>query len=141
MIDAHNSITRMRIRELMDVRLQPGVDPMLLPGVCWLVAHGFSESAKRTVAGQNVYESRREFTSHGRKCWVTVMGRKPRKNVRWSATVVVYGNQQERDLADSLEPFHSLSADMAVGVQIARLDELLNEYDKKKENEHGNKDS
>lgn len=137
MIDPHNSVTRMRIRELMDVRLRPTVDPLLLPGICWLLAHGFPMPVRRTSRNGEYYESKRAFTSQGRQCWVVAVGRKPRKNVRWSATVAVYGNQQERELAEDLEPYNSISADMAVGVQIARLDELLNEYDKRKEKDNG----
>ena len=131
----------MRIRELMDVRLRPTMDPDLLPGVYWLLAHGFPMPVLRTTRSGEYCESKRAFTSQRRQCWVVVTGRKPRKNVRWSATVAVYGNPDERALAEGLDPYVSVSADMAVGVQIARLDELLYAYDKRKEKENGNKDS
>lgn len=141
MIDAHNSVTRMRIRELMDVRLRPDLDPLLLPGACWLLSHGFPVKGASAAGDGEYVESTRQFSSHGRPCWVHVTGRKLRKTVRWEATVSVYGKPWERELASGLEPYRSACVDMAVGVQIARLDEALYAYDKNKDKENGDKDS
>ena len=136
MIDTHNSVTRMRIRELMDVRLTPCLNKAFLPGVWCLLAHGFSYPQFRSMQDGDYCESKRECVSQGRTCWIHVTGKKTKTGARWWAEMTIYGNPEIRTMAECLDKYIAREVDMAVGVQLARLDELLNEYDKRKEKDN-----
>jgi hypothetical protein len=131
-----DSVERAGIRKRMDDRLRPEANPELLPGAWWLLAHGSSVPKLHAMEQGDICEAQIGAESNGHKVWVYVTG-SARGNVAWwRAKLQVYGDTEERRIAESLTPYRSRDVAIAVGVQLERLDAALKQYNESKEKDN-----
>lgn len=133
-----DSMERAGMRKRMDDRLKPNANPELLPGVWWLLAHGFSVSKLYTAKTGDTCEAQVLAKCERRYVSVLVTGSARTSVAWWRARLALYGNEVERALADGLTPYRSRDVAIAVAVQLERLDAALRQYDESKEKKHDN---